>query len=81
MAQPGFRLDAVEFAASDQTEHDFRTVTTTIRAEEHIFMAPQRDHTERVFVQVIVYLHPAIAAVFIQDIPLFQQVRERFRRI
>ena len=50
MAQPGFRLDAVKFAATDQAVHHCRTVTTTIRAEEHVVTAPQRNHPEGVFI-------------------------------
>jgi len=71
VAQTGFRLDAVKFAATDQAVHDSYAVTTTIGAEEHVVTAPKCNHLEQVFAQVIVYLHPAIAAVLVQGIPLF----------
>lgn len=53
VVQPGFWLNAVEFAATDQAVHHLRIFTTTIRAEEHVVTASQRP-LESVFTQVIV---------------------------
>lgn len=80
VAQPAFRLDPVQFAASDKAVHDRHCLTTTIFTEEQAVTATQRHYTKGIFIQAVVDFHPAVAAEDIQSVPVVKQISERLWR-
>lgn len=74
LTQIAFRLDAVEFGASDQAIHGGGAFASRLGAGEDIVFSSQRDGTKRALHGVVVYFSVPIMGERIQRLPTVKRV-------